>query len=149
MIKNLLDADEERSAETEAVREEEITPAPLTKPIAAAAPDAAADAAIAAPTEMQSAADAEATLVEAGETPVFQPAYTPETPTETIRKSGLAYAAAITLFASVVFMLILGWLADLLLGTAPWGIVGGIVLGAVIGFVQFFRITSQILKNKD
>jgi F0F1-type ATP synthase assembly protein I len=46
-------------------------------------------------------------------------------------------------------MLILGWFADLLLGTQPWGIVGGIVLGAVIGFFQFFKITSQIFKNKE
>ncbi|PYS88846.1 MAG: hypothetical protein DMF62_08680, partial [Acidobacteria bacterium] len=52
----------------------------------------------------------------------------------------------IAFFASVVFMLVIGWGADLLLGSAPWGIVGGIVLGSVIGFVQFFRITSRIFK---
>jgi F0F1-type ATP synthase assembly protein I len=33
------------------------------------------------------------------------------------------------------------------LGSSPWGIVAGIVLGSLIGFVQFFRITSQIFKN--
>jgi F0F1-type ATP synthase assembly protein I len=59
----------------------------------------------------------------------------------------LAYAAAVILLASIVFMLILGWFADLLFGTSPWGIVGGIVLGSIIGFVQFFRTTSQILKK--
>ena len=80
---------------------------------------------------------------------LFQTAAEPKSTAETARKSGLAYAAAITLFGSVVFMLILGWFADLLLGTQPWGIVGGIVLGAAIGFFQFFRITSQIFKNKD
>ncbi len=80
----------------------------------------------------------------------FQTEYfKPESQAETARKSGLAYAAGITLFASVVFMMIIGWGADLLLGTTPWGIVGGIVLGALIGFIQFFRLTSQILKNKD
>lgn len=72
-----------------------------------------------------------------------------ESPAETIRKSGLAYAAAVTLFGSIVFLLILGWLVDLLLGSSPWGIVGGIVLGSIIGFLQFFRLTAQILKNKD
>jgi F0F1-type ATP synthase assembly protein I len=72
----------------------------------------------------------------------------PETTAETIRNSGLAYAAAVILLGSVIFMLILGWFADLLLGTEPWGIVVGIVLGSIIGFVQFFRTTSQILKNK-
>jgi F0F1-type ATP synthase assembly protein I len=78
---------------------------------------------------------------------LFQTAAGPESIAETARKSGLAYGAAITLFGSVVFMLILGWFADLLFGTQPWGIVGGIVLGAVIGFFQFFRITSQIFKK--
>ncbi len=75
--------------------------------------------------------------------------YQSETSDETIRRSGLAYAAAIILFGSIVFTLILGWFADLLLGTSPWGKVGGIILGAIIGFIQFFRTTSQILKNKD
>ena len=63
---------------------------------------------------------------------------------ETVRKSGLAYSAGIAFFASVVFMLVIGWGADLLFGSSPWGIVVGIVLGSVIGFVQFFRINSRI-----
>jgi F0F1-type ATP synthase assembly protein I len=75
--------------------------------------------------------------------------FAPESQAETIRKSGLAYAAAITLFGSIVFLLIIGWFADTLLGTSPWGVVGGVVLGSIIGFLQFFRMTSQILKNKD
>lgn len=74
----------------------------------------------------------------------------PETSTESIaesaRQSGLAYSAAIAFFASVVFMLIIGWGADLLFGTSPWGMVVGIVTGAIIGFVQFFRINSRIFK---
>lgn len=71
----------------------------------------------------------------------------PESVAETVRRSGLAYSAGIAFFAAVVFMLILGWGADVLLGTSPWGIVVGIVLGSIIGFVQFFRITSQIFKK--
>jgi F0F1-type ATP synthase assembly protein I len=49
----------------------------------------------------------------------------------------------------MVFMLLLGWFADLLLGSSPWGIVAGIVLGSIIGFIQFFRITSQIFGKPD
>ncbi|MDQ2746226.1 MAG: AtpZ/AtpI family protein [Acidobacteriota bacterium] len=81
--------------------------------------------------------------------PVFQSAYQPESSAETIRKSGLAYTAAIVLFGSIIFALIIGWFADLLFGTSPWGKVGGIVLGSIVGFIQFFRATSQILKDKD
>jgi F0F1-type ATP synthase assembly protein I len=73
--------------------------------------------------------------------------YTPPTAGEAMRMTGLAWSAGITLFASIVFMLVVGWLADLLLGTAPWGIVIGIVVGSIIGFVQFFRINSEILKT--
>lgn len=91
----------------------------------------------------------EFSIQERNEPELFQMNTKPESTAETVRKSGLAMSAAIALFGSVVFLLIIGWFADLLLGTSPWGIVAGIVLGSVIGFVQFFRTTSQILKNKD
>ena len=68
----------------------------------------------------------------------------PESAGETIRRTGLAWSAGIAFFGAIVFMLFLGWLADLLLGSSPWGVVGGIVLGSIIGFLQFFRITSRI-----
>ncbi len=71
----------------------------------------------------------------------------PESMAETVRRSGLAYSAGIAFVAAVVFMLILGWGADLLLGTSPWGVVAGIVLGSTIGFIQLFRISSQIFKK--
>ncbi|MDQ3220226.1 MAG: AtpZ/AtpI family protein [Acidobacteriota bacterium] len=71
----------------------------------------------------------------------------PESFAETTRRSGLAWSAGIVFFASIVFMLILGWGADLLFGSSPWGIVAGIVLGSLIGFIQFFRLTSQIFNK--
>jgi len=74
--------------------------------------------------------------------------YTPQTPDENIRRSGLAWSAGIAFFGSVSFTLFLGWLIDLILGISPWGIVAGIVLGSVIGFIQFFRISSQIFSPK-
>lgn len=82
---------------------------------------------------------------EAKSTTMFD--FEPETQAETIRKSGLAYSAAIILFASIIFTMILGWFADLLLGSSPWGVVGGIILGGIIGFIQFFRIASSIFKK--
>lgn len=73
--------------------------------------------------------------------------YAPETADETARKSGLAYGAGLSLFASVLIMVFLGWLADRFFATAPWLLLAGILLGAVIGFYLFFRTTSQIIKR--
>lgn len=63
---------------------------------------------------------------------------------EANRKSGMAYAAALTLFASVASFCGLGWLADRYFGTAPWLLAGGLVLGSVAGFYQFIRLTSKL-----
>ena len=83
------------------------------------------------------------------EEPVISSFYEPEDPAESARRSGLGYAAGITFFATVAFMLFIGWGADLILGTKPWGIVVGIVLGAVMAFIQFFRITNRIYKKPN
>ena len=63
---------------------------------------------------------------------------------ETNRKSGIAYAAALTLFVSVATLCGVGWLLDRWLGTRPWLMVVGLVLGAVAGFYEFFRLTSKL-----
>lgn len=82
------------------------------------------------------------------EAPFIPVSYTPDSTEQTIRKSGLAWSAGVVFFGSVAFMLLLGWFADLLLGSSPYGIVIGIVLGSIIGFVQFFRISSQIYSGQ-
>ena len=66
---------------------------------------------------------------------------------ETMRRSGLAWSAGIVFFGTVAFTLLLGWIADLLIGSAPWGLVGGIVFGSILAFVQFFRISSRIFPS--
>jgi len=63
---------------------------------------------------------------------------------ETNRKSGLAYAAAFSLFAAVVSGLIIGWLLDRWLGTRPWLLVVGLVLGAIAGFYELVRTSSKL-----
>ena len=73
--------------------------------------------------------------------------YTAPTTDESIRMTGLAWSAGISLFAAIVFMMLFGWFADLLFGSAPWGLVGGLILGSIIGFIQFFRINQEILRT--
>lgn len=63
---------------------------------------------------------------------------------EANRKSGIAYGAALLLFSSVVSFCGVGWLLDRWLGTKPWLLVLGIVLGAIAGFYQFIRLTSKL-----
>jgi len=60
------------------------------------------------------------------------------------RKSGLAYAAAFSLFAAVVGGLIVGWLLDRWLGTSQWLLVAGLVLGSAAGLYEFFRASSKL-----
>jgi ATP synthase protein I len=64
---------------------------------------------------------------------------------ETNRKSGMAYAAGITLFASVAGFTGIGWLIDKWFGTTPWFLVVGIVLGSAAGLYQFIRISSKTI----
>jgi ATP synthase protein I len=59
------------------------------------------------------------------------------------RKSGFAYAAGLTLFASVVSCGGLGYLLDRWFGTEPWLLVGGIVLGSAVGLFEFVRLSSK------
>ncbi|HEY3104692.1 MAG TPA: AtpZ/AtpI family protein [Pyrinomonadaceae bacterium] len=67
-----------------------------------------------------------------------------EDPQETNRKTGIAYSAAFSLFAAVVSGLIIGWLLDRWLGTKPWLLVAGVVLGSAAGFYEFIRATSKL-----
>ena len=62
---------------------------------------------------------------------------------EVTRKSGVAYAAGLTIFVSVVSFMGVGWLLDRWLGTS-WLMVTGLVLGAVVGFYEFIRIITKI-----
>lgn len=78
------------------------------------------------------------------EEPVILASYKPPSTAESVRRIGLAWSAGIAFGGAIIFMAFLGWLVDLLAGISPWGIVGGIIFGSIIGFLQFFRITSQI-----
>jgi ATP synthase protein I len=59
------------------------------------------------------------------------------------RKTGFAYAAGITLFVSVAAFCGLGYLLDRWLGTQPWLLIVGIVLGSAVGLFEFVRLSSK------
>ncbi len=63
---------------------------------------------------------------------------------EVTRKSGMAYAAGLSIFISVATLMGLGWLLDGWLNTDPWLMVAGIILGSVVGFYQFLRVVSKM-----
>ena len=62
---------------------------------------------------------------------------------ETTRRSGVAYAAGLTIFFSVLSFMGVGWALDRWFGTS-WMMVTGIVLGAAVGLYEFVRIISKI-----
>jgi len=64
---------------------------------------------------------------------------------EATRKGGVAYAAGLTIFFSVLSFMGVGWALDHWLGTR-WLMVTGIVLGAAVGLFEFVRIISRIDK---
>jgi F0F1-type ATP synthase assembly protein I len=64
---------------------------------------------------------------------------------EAARGGGIAYAAGLSIFFSVLTCMGLGWALDRYFGTG-WMMVAGIVLGAAVGFYQFIRIISRLNK---
>lgn len=60
------------------------------------------------------------------------------------RKSAIVYGAITALVISIISLLLVGWVLDRWLNTGPWLLVGGIVLGAVVGFIQLIRGISRI-----
>ena len=57
---------------------------------------------------------------------------------------GDALARAFELVLTPAVFGFFGWLLDRWLETAPWMMVGGIVLGSAVGFYEFIRIISKI-----
>ena len=67
----------------------------------------------------------------------------PNSDQEENRKTGFAYAAGITLFASVAAFCGIGYLLDRWLGTEPWLLIAGIVVGSAAGLFEFVRLSSK------
>ena len=76
-------------------------------------------------------------------TPMAQSPDSSKPSPEENRKAGFAYAAGLTLFASVAAFTGVGWMLDRWLGTQPWCLIGGIVLGSAAGLFEFVRLSSK------
>lgn len=68
------------------------------------------------------------------------------------QRAGPAAAAAYSLIGAVVLLGGGGFALDRWLGTSPWGVLGGIVLGLAVGFyelVKAARIPPDDPEDKD
>ncbi len=61
-----------------------------------------------------------------------------------VQKTGRIYAAVFSIFGSVLVCLAIGWALDRWLGTSPWLVVAGIVVGSAVGFYEFIRNITKI-----
>jgi F0F1-type ATP synthase assembly protein I len=73
----------------------------------------------------------------------YQPDENAESEFVTTRKSSLAYGAVISLVGAILFFLGIGWALDTYFLTFPIMLVSGIIFGSVLGFYQFYRLSSK------
>lgn len=64
------------------------------------------------------------------------------------RKAGPYIDASWQLAGSVGLGTLLGWWLDKKVGTGPWLLVGGALLGIGVGFYLFFKILMNLSKGK-
>lgn len=62
---------------------------------------------------------------------------------ESMRKSSVMYGAVLSLTFSIVACIIIGLVLDKWLNKSPIFVVVGVILGTIVGFVQFIRIVSK------
>lgn len=58
---------------------------------------------------------------------------------ENVRRSGPAAAASYTLIGAIILLGGVGYALDQWLGTWPWLLVGGLMLGLVVGFYELAK----------
>jgi F0F1-type ATP synthase assembly protein I len=59
---------------------------------------------------------------------------------DSVQSAGPAATASYTLIGAIILLGGLGYAADAWLGTAPWGLLAGLLLGIVVGFYELVRV---------
>lgn len=62
---------------------------------------------------------------------------------ENVTRAGPAAAASYTLIGAIILLGGVGYAVDSWQGTAPWGLVIGLLLGVVVGFYELVMMTRQ------
>jgi len=62
---------------------------------------------------------------------------------DNVERAGPAAGASYTLIGSIIVLGGLGYVVDRWQGTAPWFLVGGLMLGIVVGFYELVKATWQ------
>ena len=62
---------------------------------------------------------------------------------ENVTRAGPAAAASYTLIGAIILLGGIGYAVDSWQGTAPWGLVIGLLLGVVVGFYELVKMTRQ------
>lgn len=71
----------------------------------------------------------------------------PKRPASVIQQSAPYLGLGLQLAAAILVFYFIGSWADRKLGTDPWLMIAGVIVGAVGGFIQFFRSVSTLTKN--
>lgn len=53
----------------------------------------------------------------------------------------------VQLAAAVCVSAVVGWWIDETFSTQPWVLLGGVVVGSIVGLVQFLRVVAQLGKR--
>lgn len=59
---------------------------------------------------------------------------------DNVSRSGRAAGASYTLIGAIVLLGGLGYALDQWQGTSPWGVLGGLLLGIVVGFYELIKV---------
>ena len=65
------------------------------------------------------------------------------------RKLAIAFSVGTVITSNIIGGVIAGYLLDRWLGTAPWLIVAGVVLGTIGAFVSLYRMMTRLAEPED